>query len=131
MSKEFVIIESPYAGDVEENVKYGRSCLRDSIMRGEVPFASHLLYTQEGVLDDNDAHERDLGIELGLSLGQVATKTAVYIDRGISSGMEYGIKRAVLENRDVEFRSINDGRLAVSFGLSENWLSGVDSNQPS
>lgn len=46
MEKPFVIIESPFAGEVEENIKYARQCLRDSILRGEVPFVSHLLYTQ-------------------------------------------------------------------------------------
>lgn len=66
MEKPFVIIESPFAGEVEENIKCARQCLRDSILRGEVPFASHLLYTQEGVLDDDDPYERELGINLGL-----------------------------------------------------------------
>lgn len=103
---KFVIIESPYAGDVEKNIEYGRMCLRDSILRGEVPFASHLLYTQEGVLDDNDPIERDLGIELGLQVGRIATSTVVYTDRGISKGMEYGIARAKEEGREVEYRGI-------------------------
>ena len=40
-----VIIESPYTGDVERNLEYARRCMRDSIKRGEAPFASHLLYT--------------------------------------------------------------------------------------
>ena len=47
-----VIVESPYAGDIETNVKYARRCVKDSLMRGEAPIASHLLYTQEGILDD-------------------------------------------------------------------------------
>lgn len=106
MEKPFVIIESPFAGEVEENVKYARQCLRDSILRGEVPFASHLLYTQEGVLDDDDPYERELGISLGLEIGRVAALTAVYIDRGISGGMRYGIERAEVEGRPIEFRSI-------------------------
>ena len=45
-----VIIESPYAGFVKRNEDYARECLRDSLMRGEAPIASHLLYTQPGVL---------------------------------------------------------------------------------
>lgn len=48
-----VIVESPYAGDIEANVAYARRCLRDSLARGEAPIASHLLYTQEGVLRDD------------------------------------------------------------------------------
>jgi len=39
-----VIIESPYAGNIEQNIKYRlRACLKDSLTRGEAPLASHLL----------------------------------------------------------------------------------------
>lgn len=38
-----VILESPYAGDVEKNIEYARLCLKDSLLRGESPIASHLL----------------------------------------------------------------------------------------
>ena len=106
MEKPFVIIESPFAGEVDENIKYARECVRDSILRGEVPFASHLLYTQEGILDDDIPHERDLGIDLGLQMGRIAAITAVYTDRGISRGMEYGIQRAEADGRPVEYRTI-------------------------
>ena len=58
-----VILESPYFADtedgVEQNVKYARQCLRDSLLRGEAPLASHLLYTQPGVLDDRVPDERE------------------------------------------------------------------------
>jgi hypothetical protein len=62
-----VILESPYAGDVEANMRYARAAMRDSLMRGEAPFASHLLYTQEGVLLDSVPEERTLGIEAGFA----------------------------------------------------------------
>lgn len=39
-----VVIESPYAGDVERNVRYARASLSDCLRRGEAPLASHLLY---------------------------------------------------------------------------------------
>lgn len=48
-SMKLVIVESPYAGDVKTNVAYARAAIRDCLMRGEAPYASHLLYTQEGV----------------------------------------------------------------------------------
>lgn len=101
-----VILESPYAGDVEENVKYARSCIRDSLSRGEAPIASHLLYTQPGILDDNVPEERQWGIDAGLAWGKGADKTVVYTDRGISRGMQYGIAAAEKDGRPVEFRSI-------------------------
>ena len=62
-----VILESPYAGDVEENVAYARAAVRDSLLRGESPIASHLLYTQPGILMDDVPDERRLGIEAGLA----------------------------------------------------------------
>jgi hypothetical protein len=60
-----VILESPYAGDMERNVRYARACLLDSLQRGEAPIAPHLLYPQ--VLDDKDPDQRKLGIEAGLA----------------------------------------------------------------
>lgn len=103
---ERVILESPYAGDVERNEKYARLCLRDSLLRGEAPIASHLLYTQPGVLDDKNPEERALGIEAGLAWGTFAVKTVVYEDYGISKGMEYGIARAKKEKRPIVYRKI-------------------------
>lgn len=68
-----VILESPYAGDtaedVERNLTYAREALRDSLLRGEAPIASHLLYTQKGVLDDRIREERGLGIAAGVAWG--------------------------------------------------------------
>ena len=68
-----VILESPYAAAtseiVERNIDYAREALRDSLLRGEAPIASHLLYTQRGVLNDRIPEERALGILAGLSWG--------------------------------------------------------------
>ena len=101
-----VLVESPYAGDVDRNVRYARACMRDCLKRGEAPFASHLLYTQPGVLDDLVPDERALGIEAGLAWGTMADKTVVYTDLGISRGMELGIVRARAAGRCVEMRTL-------------------------
>jgi hypothetical protein len=89
-----VIIEIPYAGDVERNVRYARACLADSLARGEAPFASHLLYTQPGVLDDAKPEERARGIEASLAWRHWADATVVYADLGITPGMRMGIEDA-------------------------------------
>jgi hypothetical protein len=102
-----VILESPFAGNVKLNIAYARACLRDSLLRGEAPIASHLLYTQPGVLDDNDPDERALGINAGLAWGCEAKRTVVYTDLGISRGMRYGIERANKEGRPVEDRTLS------------------------
>lgn len=101
-----VIIESPYAGDVERNTEYARKCMHDSLMRGEAPFASHLLYTQPHILDDLLPVERHLGIEAGLCWGTVAEVSVVYTDYGITPGMERGIERAIACGRPVEYRQL-------------------------
>lgn len=101
---ELVILESPFAGDVERNRAYAIEAMRDSLMRGEAPFVSHLLYTE--ALDDTVQSERQLGIEAGLAIGRHAVKTVVYQDLGISSGMKYGVERAESEGRPIEYRSI-------------------------
>ena len=41
---------------------YARACVADCLRRGEAPIASHLLYTQPGVLDDDVPEERAQGI---------------------------------------------------------------------
>jgi hypothetical protein len=101
-----VLVESPFAGDTETNLKYLRACMRDCLLRGEAAFASHALYTQPGVLDDTIPEERTLGIEAGLCWGEKADKTVVYTDLGFSKGMEYGIERAKSLNRPIEYRKL-------------------------
>lgn len=82
-----VVIESPYAGDVERNVLYARECLLDSLQRNEAPFASHLLYTQTGVLRDEISAERVQGINSALSWLSVAELHVFYLDFGYTEGM--------------------------------------------
>ena len=101
-----VIVESPYAGDIERNVRYARACLRDCLLRGEAPLASHLLYTQPGVLRDDVPSERTLGISAGLAWGRWAQATIVYTDLGISPGMQKGIDAAEEAGRFVEMRRL-------------------------
>lgn len=103
---ELVIIESPYAGNIEQNEQYARKAMKDCLLKGEAPYASHLLYTQSGVLDDTDKEQRKLGIEAGLCWGKMASKTVVYTDLGISEGMKQGIERAEKEGRTIEYRSL-------------------------
>jgi hypothetical protein len=107
---KLVIVESPYAGNFIQrwlNRRYARKCVRDSLMRGEAPIASHLLYTQPGILCDQVPADRRLGIDAGLAWRHVADASVVYIDRGVSSGMRYGVKAALAAGRPVELRRLN------------------------
>lgn len=101
-----VLLESPYGGDIDRNVEYARLCVRDSLARGEAPIASHLLYTQKGILDDDIPEERQLGINAGLAWKEVAEKHVFYIDYGYSPGMQYAKYMAKHNNIPVEERRI-------------------------
>lgn len=103
---KLVIIESPYAGDIEVNVAYARACMRDSLERGEAPIASHLLYTQPGILRDEVAEERAWGIRAGLEWRKVAEAAAFYIDRGWSRGMITAARMYAEEGIPFEERSL-------------------------
>lgn len=139
-----VIVESPFAGkapiwslrfprfvqnlavrvETWRNIRYARAAIRDCLLRDEAPLASHLLYTQRGVLDDNIPRERQRGILAGIAWGKGVDATVVYIDRGVSKGMSYGITCARVVGRPVEYRSLcrklppDDGHLKC--GVTSN-----------
>jgi hypothetical protein len=118
-----VILESPLAGksrfwpvrlvQVWLNKRYACACARDCLLRGDAPFASHLIYAQGGILDDTIPEERARGINAGFAWHSLASASVVYIDRGVSSGMKLGIKAA----RDVgiprEYRMLKYDRAVL------------------
>lgn len=121
-----VIIESPYAAkettpkflkwlDRWQNRRYARRCIRDSILRDEAPLASHLLYTQKGILCDQIPFERSLGIEAGLTWSEHADAHVAYVDRGMSHGMMLGLKRALHHKKKIEIRSLDGNNFLVEF----------------
>jgi hypothetical protein len=99
-----VILESPFAGDIERNIDYARKCMHDCLMRGEAPYASHLLYTQPKVLDDTNPKERQLGMIGGFAWIPISDYTVVYADYGISGGMWAGIYRAIEAGKQIRIR---------------------------
>lgn len=101
-----VILESPFAGEVERNIDYARKCVRHSLSLGEAPIASHLLYTQENILNDDIEEERMWGINAGLVWKEVADLQVFYIDYGYSKGMLYAKEYAVKNNTQIEERKI-------------------------
>lgn len=105
-----VLIESPLAAPTAEGVvrnkKFARACMRDCLTRGEAPYASHLLFAQEGLINDDVPEERAIGIHAGLVWGTAAAKTVVYTDLGISPGMDRGILRAKADKREIEYREL-------------------------
>jgi len=107
-------VESPFAAPtpigIERNLAYLRAAMRDCILRGESPYASHGLLTQPGVLRDSVPEERSLGIAAGFAWRSVADLTVVYTDLGITPGMAAGIEHAEREGRPVEYRRLEGWR---------------------
>ena len=104
-----VIIESPFSSGTtprivaveDRTVRYLRACLRHSLLLGEAPFASHGLYTQEGVLDDHAPEERERGMRAGWAWVEKAALSAAYTDLGWSHGMQLGVRHALVEARQL------------------------------
>lgn len=101
-----VIVESPYAGDVDLNMRYLRACLRDCILRGESPYASHGLLTQPGVLDDLDPEQRALGIAAGFAWREAAAVTVFYTNLGWSNGMRAALRDCIDRGLPHELRGL-------------------------
>ena len=117
-----VIVESPYAGDVGRNIRYARAAVRDCLLRGEAPYASHLLYTQPGVLRDEDAGERERGILAGFAFHGAGAAHVVYTDLGISGGMQRAIDAAHAAGRPVEVRALGPAWDAEHAAREVEWL---------
>lgn len=105
-----VVVESPYAAETvakqRRNATYVRRALADALYRHEAPLASHVLYADSGVLDDQVPQERALGILAGLTWSAFAEAVVVYTDYGISPGMAEAIREAGERGQVVEYRTI-------------------------
>lgn len=108
-----VIIESPYSGDIERNIRYAQEAMTDSRKRGEIPIVPHLLWTQHHLapnyfVHDNDPKYEVCGRETSINhikeLRRRADKVVFYIDYGYSSGMEIGLNHCYEENIPFEER---------------------------
>lgn len=104
-----VCIESPLRGDVARNVAYADACMLHALQRGDAPFLGHLLYPR--VLDDALPEDRDLGISGHVAWLTVAEAVVVYLDYGVTAGMEHAIELARTLHIPVEYRQLGDGWL--------------------
>lgn len=101
-----VIVESPYAGDIETNTTYARAAVRDALQRGEAPIASHLLYPQFGILREEVPEERLWGMDAGREWYRVADAVVFYVDLGWSHGMQIALQAAEDAGIPTEERTI-------------------------
>jgi hypothetical protein len=98
-----VFISSPFAGDVQRNIKNARRYCAFAVRSGYIPFAPHLFYPQ--FLSDGDTEQRELGLFMGMVFLDSCKEVWVFGER-ISSGMQREIDRA--EKRGIPIRFFND-----------------------
>jgi hypothetical protein len=101
-----VVVETPFAGDTARNIAYARRCVRDALLRGEAPIASHLLFPQNGILRDEIPEERAIGIAAGQAWLAVADVVALYVDYGVSPGMRAAMDAAAAAGVAIEIRQL-------------------------
>ena len=104
-----VIVESPFRATLErteyQHRLYLSHAMRDCVMRGESPYASHGLLTES--LDDDDPVERALGIKCGWAWAEKADAVVCYGDLGISPGMRESIDRYHKMGLPIERRKLD------------------------
>ena len=94
LAEKFVFICSPYRpetlddeereAELAENIRFAKRACYLALDKGYVPMAPHLYFTQ--FLNDNEAEQREAGLELGLAWVESCVEVWVFGDR-ITSGM--------------------------------------------
>ena len=100
--RPIVYICSPYAGEMESNIKAAQKYSRFAVGKGYIPIAPHLLFPQ--FLNDADPAERKLVLFFGNALMSKCSEVWVFGER-ISTGMEAEIKRARWKNYRLRYFS--------------------------
>jgi hypothetical protein len=114
---KLIYICSPYAGSIEENVRFARAACRYAARQSCAPVAPHLLYPQ--FLNDTVPTERNAGIEMGLRLLTACDELWVCGSR-ISEGMKKEIdeaKRLGITVRSVSSQEIESESVVKRFGI--------------
>lgn len=99
-----VFVASPLRGDMERNLAYARAAMFDSLIRDESPYVPHLLYPQ--VLDDTVEVQRGQGMTAANRWLLRCARLVVYVDLGVSSGMQAEIELADRHGIPVERRRL-------------------------
>lgn len=87
-------VSSPYAGDVETNVKNAKRYSRFAVDENSIPVTLHLLYTQ--FMDDGNEAEREMAMHFNYVLLGKCTEVWVFggvISRGIAREISVAKKR--------------------------------------
>jgi hypothetical protein len=95
-----VMLETPYSGNVDRNLRYLMLCGFDAYARGEMPVATHafmtthpaaLHYYVSDYAKEWDVYSREEAIARGQVLRRRCDLTVVYADLGMSTGMKAAV----------------------------------------
>lgn len=111
---KLVYICSPYAGDIQENIKFARAACRHAMKQGCAPIAVHLLYPQ--LLDDAIPAEREHGIRMGLQVLAACDELWVCGER-ISQGMNFEIEEA--KRLGIPMKTISDEQIEGGISMKQ------------
>lgn len=118
-SPTYILVESPFAGEVDENLAYAQKCMRhvflSSFSAPQIPIASHCYFTL--ALDDRNPAERSIGMNAGFAMRSLASEVRVYLDRGLSGGMIHGIRGAIEAGKPIKLWAFDPD--AVSLEIRE------------
>lgn len=112
-----VMIESPYSGDIDRNIRYLGIAMCDSaVLKGECPYASHAYMTQHPRKKDFfvsdydkkwDTLSRKEAIERSHMIRKRCDKTVFYTDMGWSRGMKFAKQYCKKNNLPYEERTVD------------------------
>lgn len=117
---KLISVESPFAptatSTTDEHIRYARKACRFVALKGYSPYASHLFFTQPGILDDTIPEERELGIKGGKAWEVHAEESWFFLDYGMTKGMKYGLDEATRLGRGIRFFRFIDGAFVQQEG---------------
>lgn len=95
-----VFISSPFAGNVVSNVEKAKKYCAYAVNEGYIPYAPHLFFPQ--FMNDNDVHQRQLGIHMGKEFLKICKEVWVFGER-VSAGMADEIELANMLGIPIRF----------------------------
>ena len=107
---KLVYICSPYAGDVENNIRFARAACRYAVNQGCAPVTVHLLYPQ--ILDDSIPSQRENGIRMGLRV--LASCEELWI---CGECVSHGMSREIAEAKRLGIPILNISTEQIQGGI--------------
>lgn len=99
-----VYIASPFAGEVDKNIRNAKRYCQFAVRQGVVPLAPHLLFPQ--FLNDRNEAERRLGLDFAITLLDRCDELWVFCTAGrVSKGMAAEI--AYAEKYNIPIKRFN------------------------